>query len=90
VEGFNKEREARMSQAAYLRLQSCLGLIWSSDLGCVSLRTSGKWTGKLRLCLGVFRQGTLQSNGFGGIRPAAPAWFSEVWNIQSVVLGTSQ
>jgi hypothetical protein len=35
-------------------------------------------------------QGELHRNGFADIQPDAAAWFSEMWDSWSAVLGTSQ
>jgi hypothetical protein len=80
----------RISKTVYFGLQSCFWLIWPSDLGCVSCRTRGYRTRKPRLCLGSLRQRAMYRNGFAGIQPDAAAWFSEMWDTWSVVLGTSQ
>lgn len=84
----SKELFSQISQTACLCLVSCQWLLWSADLGCVSLRTCGYRTRKLLLCLGGTRQGALQRNGFAGIHPDAAGWFSERGDLRGVVLGT--
>ena len=84
----SKELNSEISQTACLCLVSCQWLLWSADLGCVSLRTCGYRTRKLRLCLGGTRQGALHRNGFAGIHPDAAGWFSERGDLRGVVLGT--
>jgi hypothetical protein len=85
-----KELFSQISQTACLCLVSCQWLLWSADLGCVSLRTCGYRTRKLLLGLGGTRQVALHRNGFAGIHPDAAGWFSEWRGALGVVLGTSQ
>lgn len=73
----SKEQINQTSQTACLYFVSFQWLLWSADLGCVSLRTCGYRTRKLLLCLGGTRQGALHRNGFAGIHPDAAGWFSE-------------
>jgi hypothetical protein len=80
----------RISQTAYLRFQTCQGLIFSSNLSCVSWRTCGYRTRKPPLYLAEPRQGALLCNGFTSIQPDAAVWLAERRGARGVVLGTSQ
>ena len=66
-----------ISEAARFRLQLRQWLICSSNLDCVSFRTFGCQTRRLRLPLSRLRQKVLHCNGFAGIQPDAAAWFTE-------------
>ena len=85
-----RSKDRGIIQIAYLGLQSCLWLIWSSDLGCVSYRTCGYRTRKPLPCLGGLHQRALHRNGFADIQLDAAAWFTERGGTRGVVLGTSQ
>jgi hypothetical protein len=52
------------------------GIHGSSDLGCVSNRICGNQTRRTRLYLVIICQGKHDRNGFVGIQPEAPEWFS--------------